>query len=315
MLIGLLIVPILAWTFISGGLGGKLAESGVNAQAFLSPFMNDGKPLSFIGILSQLAWGLGYCGMPHILVRFMAVRDDKELNKAKSVGIIWVALSLFFACVIGIIGRAYLANDLTASGESERVFMYMIIDVFTRDIKAPIIAGIFLCGILAAIMSTADSQLLVTASSVTEDLYQGFLRKKQSDAKMVWYSRAVVVAIAVVAYFIALNPDNSIMGLVSDAWAGLGAAFGPTVLLSLYWRRTNTQGAIAGIAVGALTVIFWDYLPLFGGQTAGSVTGVYSLLIGFFLSLLAIIIVSLCTKAPDEEILREFEDVRSGRAG
>ncbi|MBR4529819.1 MAG: sodium/proline symporter PutP [Lachnospiraceae bacterium] len=311
MLVALLAVPIAAFAL----LGGDVSSAATADPAFLSPLYDGGEKITLVSVLSQLAWGLGYCGMPHILVRFMAVRDDKELNKAKSVGIIWVALSLFFACVIGIIGRAYLANDLTASGESERVFMYMIIDVFTRDIKAPIIAGIFLCGILAAIMSTADSQLLVTASSVTEDLYQGFLRKKQSDAKMVWYSRAVVVVIAIVAYFIALNPDNSIMGLVSDAWAGLGAAFGPTVLLSLYWRRTNTQGAIAGIAVGALTVIFWDYLPLFGGQTAGSVTGVYSLLIGFFLSLLAIIIVSLCTKAPDEEILREFEDVRSGRAG
>lgn len=309
MLVALLAVPIAAYAMLSGDL---TAATTVDPN-YLSPLYDGGNKITLVSILSQLAWGLGYCGMPHILVRFMAVKSDKELNKAKSVGIIWVALSLFFACIIGIIGRAYIAEDLVASGESERVFMYMIINVFTKDIKAPIIGGIFLCGILAAIMSTADSQLLVTASSVTEDLYQGFFRKKQSDAKMVWFSRLVVVIIAIIAYFIALDPNSSIMGLVSDAWAGLGAAFGPTVLLSLYWRRTNTQGAIAGIAIGALTVIFWDYLPLFGGQTAGSVTGIYSLLIGFFLSLISIVIVSLLTKAPDKEILDEFDDVRAGR--
>ena len=309
MLVALLAVPICAYALLSGDLS---AATTVDPH-YLSPMYDGGHKITLVSVLSQLAWGLGSCGMPHILVRFMAVKSDKELNKAKSVGIIWVALSLFFACVIGIIGRAYIAEDLVASGESERVFMYMIIDVFTKDFRLPIIGGIFLCGILAAIMSTADSQLLVTASSVTEDLYQGFFRKKQSDVKMVWFSRLVVVVVAVIAYFIALDPNSSIMGLVSDAWAGLGAAFGPTVLLSLYWRRTNTPGAIAGIAVGALTVIFWDYLPLFGGQTAGSVTGVYSLLIGFFLSLISIVIVSLVTKEPDAEILEEFDDVRAGR--
>ncbi|MBQ3789769.1 MAG: sodium/proline symporter PutP [Lachnospiraceae bacterium] len=309
MLVALLAVPICAYGLLSGDLS---AATTVDPH-YLNPMYDGGNKITVVSILSQLAWGLGYCGMPHILVRFMAVKSDKELNKAKSVGIIWVALSLFFACVIGIIGRAYLPGDLTASGESERVFMYMIIDVFTKDIRIPIVGGVFLCGILAAIMSTADSQLLVTASSVTEDLYQGFFRKKQSDAKMVWFSRLVVVIVAIVAYFIAFDPNSSIMGLVSDAWAGLGAAFGPTVLLSLYWRRINTPGAIAGISVGALTVIFWDYLPLFGGQTAGSVTGIYSLLIGFFLSLISIVIVSLVTKEPTAEILEEFDDVRAGR--
>ncbi len=309
MLVALLAVPICAYGLLSGDLS---AATTVDPH-YLNPMYDGGNKITVVSILSQLAWGLGYCGMPHILVRFMAVKSDKELNKAKSVGIIWVALSLFFACVIGIIGRAYLPGDLTASGESERVFMYMIIDVFTKDIRIPIVGGIFLCGILAAIMSTADSQLLVTASSVTEDLYQGFFRKKQSDAKMVWFSRLVVVIVAIVAYFIAFDPNSSIMGLVSDAWAGLGAAFGPTVLLSLYWRRINTPGAIAGISVGALTVIFWDYLPLFGGQTAGSVTGIYSLLIGFFLSLISIVIVSLVTKEPTAEIMEEFDDVRAGR--
>lgn len=309
MLVALLAVPITAFAMMGG-------DAGLNAavdSTFLNPLYDNGEKITAVSILSQLAWGLGYCGMPHILVRFMAVKSDKELSRAKSIGIIWVALSLLFACVIGALGRGYIAEDLTQSGTEERVFMVMIIKVFTEDIRIPLIAGIFLCGILAAIMSTADSQLLVTASSVTEDLYQGFLKKKQSDAKMVWFSRVVVVVVAVVAYLIAWDPNSSIMKLVSDAWAGLGAAFGPTVLLSLYWKRTNTAGAIAGISVGALTVIFWDYLPLFGGKTAGDVTGIYSLLIGFFLSLIAVVIGSLATKAPSDEIIKEFEDVQAGR--
>ena len=188
----------------------------------------------------------------------------------------------------------------------------MIIKLFTEDVKIPIIGGLFLCGILAAIMSTADSQLLVSASSVAEDIYNGVLKKKADDKKILRISRITVVAIAILAYLIALNPNNSIMGLVSNAWAGLGAAFGPTVVLSLFWKRTNLQGAIAGIASGALAVIVWDYIPLVSGQTLGTVTGLYSLVVGFALSLLMIVIFSLTTKAPDAEILQEFEDVRTG---
>ena len=187
----------------------------------------------------------------------------------------------------------------------------MIIDVFTKDFRWPLVAGIFLCGALAAIMSTADSQLLVTGSCVTEDIYQGFMKKKPSDKKAVWISRVVVMVIAVLALIIAWNPNNSIMGLVSDAWAGLGSAFGPTVLLSLYWRRINTKGAIAGISVGAATVLVWDYISLVGGQTLYAATGLYSLIVGFGLSTLAIIIFSLTSKAPGQAVLDEFERVAS----
>lgn len=181
------------------------------------------------------------------------------------------------------------------------------------DYRLPIIGGLFLCGILAAIMSTADSQLLVSASSVAEDIFRGVIKKDADDKTVLTMSRITVLVIAVLAYIIALNPNSSIMGLVSNAWAGLGAAFGPTVLLSLFWRRTNFQGAVAGIVTGALTVIVWDYIPLVGGQTPGSVTGLYSLAIGFVLSLLAIVIVSLATPAPSEEILKEFDDVVNNR--
>ncbi|MBS4899284.1 MAG: sodium/proline symporter PutP [Clostridiales bacterium] len=307
MLIALIAVPIIAYGMIHGNVAGNVPQ-GIH---FLDPLYDGGKPISAVSIISQLGWGLGYCGMPHILVRFMAVKNNKELNKAKVVGISWVAASLLFAVFIGIIGRSYLKTDLAAAGSQEKVFLNMIIDIFTKDFNLPIIAGIFLCGALAAIMSTADSQLLVTGSCVTEDIYQGFMKRRPSDKKAVWISRVVVLIIAGLALFIAWNPNNSIMGLVSDAWAGLGSAFGPTVLLSLYWKRINTKGAIAGIAVGATTVLIWDYIPLVGGQTLYAATGLYSLIVGFGLSTLAILIFSLATKAPSQEVLDEFERVRS----
>ncbi|MEG1847980.1 MAG: sodium/proline symporter PutP [Lachnospiraceae bacterium] len=315
MLIGLLVVPIVAYQLIgSGNLISALNDTGVTggASTYLSLAYNNGEPYKAIDIISQLAWGLGYCGMPHILVRFMAVKNEKELNKSKSVAIIWVAISLLFACAIGVIGRAYLPTILEGAA-SEKVFIEMIIKVFTSDLAMPIVGGIFLCGILAAIMSTADSQLLVTASSVAEDIFKGVIKKDADDKTVLRISRVTVIAVAVLAYVIALNPDSSIMGLVSNAWAGLGSAFGPIVLLSLFWKRTNLQGAIAGIASGALTVLVWDYIPMIAGQTLGDVTGLYSLVVGFGISLLLILVVSLLTPPPSEEMLIEFEDVRMGR--
>lgn len=316
MLIGLLVVPLVAWGIVgTGNVANLLESSGAagGAAGFLS-LINDGTGrYSAVDIISQLAWGLGYCGMPHILVRFMAVKDEKELKKSKGIAIGWVALSLLFAVIIGVIGRAYLYPELLTDGAEENVFIHMIVKLFTQDIKAPIVGGIFLCGILAAIMSTADSQLLVSASSMAEDIFKGVVKKDADDKTVLRISRITVLAIAVLAYIIALDPNSSIMGLVSNAWAGLGSAFGPTVLMSLYWRRTNLQGAVAGIAVGALTVIVWDYIPMVSGQTLGSVTGLYSLAVGFALSLAAIVAVSLLTPAPGEEMLREFDDVKMKR--
>lgn len=315
MLVALLIVPIVAYGVVGGeNLTSVLEASGVSggAGAYLSLFRNNGQPYRAVDIISQLAWGLGYCGMPHILVRFMAVKDEKELGKSKGIAIAWVFLSLAFACIIGVMGRAYLYPNVLKNGEEEKVFIEMIIKMFTQDFSLAIIGGIFLCGVLAAIMSTADSQLLVSASSVAEDIYRGVLQKEADDKTVLRISRITVIVIAVLAYMIALNPNSSIMGLVSNAWAGLGAAFGPTVLLSLFWKRTNLQGAVAGIASGALTVILWDYIPLIGGQTLGTVTGLYSLAAGFAVSMAAILIVSLVTLPPAEEIMQEFMDVKNG---
>ena len=313
MLIALVTVPIVAFALMGGNVGAALEQTGVSATNFLNVMKNGDNNFSAVEIISQLAWGLGYCGMPHILVRFMAVKNQKELNKSKGIAIIWVAISLAFAVVIGVLGRAFLyPTILGADGSStEIVFIEMIKQVFTVDIRLPIVAGLFLCGILAAIMSTADSQLLVTASSVSEDIYKGIVKKNASQDNVMKVSKITVVAVAVLAYLIAWDPNSSIMGLVSNAWAGLGAAFGPTVLMSLFWKRCNLPGAVAGILSGGLTVIIWDYIPLAAGQTLGAVTGLYSLAIGFLISIVLIVVVSLCTKEPEASIVAEFERVAS----
>ncbi|MCI5501217.1 MAG: sodium/proline symporter PutP [Lachnospiraceae bacterium] len=307
MLVGLLIVPIVAYAFIGGDFYNNIVASNVAGgyDDYMSLFSNGGKPYKAIDIISQLAWGLGYCGMPHILVRFMAIRDEKELKKSSAVAIVWVTLSLTAACFIGVIGRAYFAADVLK--DSESVFIKMIEKVFTEHVPVPFIGGIFLCGILAAIMSTADSQLLVCASSVSKDIYKNIVKPDASDKKVLRVSRITVIVVALLAFIIAWDPESSIMNLVSDAWAGLGSAFGPIVVMSLFWKRTNLPGAVAGILSGGITVIVWDYLPLIGGKTIYAATGIYSLLVGFFLSLIFIVVVSLCTKAPDDSILEEFE--------
>ncbi|MCM1500418.1 MAG: sodium/proline symporter PutP [Clostridium sp.] len=317
MLVGVLIVPIIAYIFVGpDNLISVLNTSGVagGASSYLNVMHDSGEPVSAIYIISQLAWGLGYCGMPHILVRFMAVANEKELRKSKIIAIIWVAISLSFAVVIGIVGRAYLYPTIlgeTTDISAENVFIETIKKVFIGDLNLAFVGGLLLCGILAAIMSTADSQLLVTASAVAEDLFKGIFKRDAEDKTVLNVSRITVVVVAVLAYIIALNPDSSVMGLVSNAWAGFGSAFGPIVLLSLYWKRVNLPGAIAGIVSGAATVIIWDYISLVGGQTLGAVTGLYSLALGFFISLLLIVIVSLLTKAPSEEIYQEFDDMKN----
>ena len=313
MVVALVTVPIVAYAMIGGDVTSAVEQTGVTAANFLNVMKNGDNHFTAVEIISQLAWGLGYCGMPHILVRFMAVKNQKELNKSKGIAIVWVVISLAMAVVIGVIGRAYLYPTVLGAdgGSTETVFIEMITRLFTQDLRLPIIAGLFLCGILAAIMSTADSQLLVTASSMSEDIYKGIIKKNATEENVMKMSRYTVIGVAVLAYLIAWDPNSSIMGLVSNAWAGLGAAFGPTVLMSLFWRRCNLPGAIAGIVSGGLTVIIWDYIPLVAGQTLGAVTGLYSLAIGFLISIVLIVIVSLVTKAPDASIVAEFDRVAS----
>ncbi len=318
MLAGLMIVPICAYALVKGDFASLIDQSNTvagyagNYDDYMSLLSNGGKPYTFINILSQLAWGLGYCGMPHILVRFMAIKSEKELKKSSVIACTWCFISLTAACIIGVLGRAYLYPVVLGTegqATAESVFISMIEKVFTSNIAIPFIGGIFLCGILAAIMSTADSQLLVCASSVSKDIYKDIIKPDAEDKKVLRISRITVICVSALAFLIAWDPNSSIMTLVSDAWAGLGAAFGPIVVCSLFWKRTNLQGAVAGILSGGLTVIIWDYIPVVGGQTLGSATGVYSLLVGFFLSLILIFVVSLCTKAPDAKMLEDFEKV------
>lgn len=313
MLIGLLIVPIVAYGFVSGDFASNLALTGVNYDDYMSLFSNGGKAYSAVDILSQLAWGLGYCGMPHILVRFMAIKSEKELKKSSVIAIVWVLISLVMACVIGIVGRAFLAPAVLDDVSSESVFIELINQVFNHKLALPFVGGLFLCGILAAIMSTADSQLLVCASSVSKDIYKNVAKPDASDETVLKVSRLTVVVVALLAFFIAWDPDSSVMALVSDAWAGLGSAFGPIVVCSLFWKRTNVAGAVAGMVSGGLTVIIWDYLPIMDGKTIGSATGIYSLLVGFIISLICIIVFSLLTKKPSAEIEEEFKRVKMGK--
>lgn len=312
MLVGLLFVPIAAY-FIVGGwseINGAVSSQGINADTYFNIMYSGDTKMGVIDIISQLGWALGYFGMPHILIRFMAVKSEKELKKSKSIAITWVALSLGAACFIGMVGRAYLSQVLE-SAESENVYIEMILQMFKEDIPVMFIGGVFLCGILAAIMSTADSQLLVTASSISEDLYKGVVNKDAKDKTVLKISRITVVVVAIIAFLLALNPNNSVMGLVSNAWAGFGAAFGPLVLSSIFWKRSNSIGAIVSMISGGITVIVWDYVPLVNGETLGAKTGLYSLVVGFAVGLVGMVIGSLVTKAPSEEIMKEFDEVKN----
>ena len=251
---------------------------------------------SWQDIISGLAWGLGYFGMPHIIVRFMAIKKPSLVKKSATVAIIWVILSLGAAIAVGYLGRVYMGAELIANGETESVFIKLV-----RDLFPAFIAGILLSAILAAAMSTADSQLLVASSSFTSDIYKPVIRKKASDSELLWVGRIFVLIIAVVAYFIAANPNaGSIMGLVENAWAGFGAAFGPVIILSLFWRRFTYKGAIAGIIGGGATVALWIIF-------LSAKTGVYELFPGFIVGLACCFLVSLIDKKPSQEVLDLFD--------
>lgn len=314
MIVAILSVPVLAYAILTfdTSFSSALAAKGVEQPAqFLNFFVNgDGTPVSAVSIISNLAWGLGYFGMPHILVRFMAVKSNEEIKKSRKIAVVWVIISLTASCLIGLIARGYLTAQLD-DATSESVFIRTIQQIFSGNGVLIFIGGIFLCGILAAIMSTADSQLLVTASAVSEDLYKGAVKKNASEKSSLLVGKIAVAVVAVIAFFIALNPKSSIMGLVSDAWAGFGSAFGPVVLLALFWKRSTLSGAISGMATGALTVIIWDYIPLVNGQMLYAATNLYSLVVGFGLALIVNVIVSLLSKKPSKEIMDEFDSIKN----
>ena len=314
MIIAILSVPIIAYAILTfnTSFSDALTAKGVqNPGNFLNFLKNDdGTNVSAVSIISNLGWGLGYFGMPHILVRFMAIRNEHEVKKSRTIAITWVVISLAASCFIGLVARGFLTSQLDAT-QSETAFIRLIQQLFTNNGVLIFIGGVFLCGILAAIMSTADSQLLVTASAVSEDMYKGVIKKNATEKSALFVGKIAVIVVAVIAFFIALDPNSSIMGLVSDAWAGFGSAFGPVILLALFWKRSNLAGAVSGMAVGALTVIVWDYLPIINGDTLYKATGLYSLVLGFAFALIVNVIVSLVTKKPSKEITDEFESIKT----
>jgi sodium/proline symporter len=255
-----------------------------------------GGAVSFIAIASNLAWGLGYFGQPHVLARFMAIGSTQQVKKARLIAMVWVAISLTAATFVGVFGRLYI----TGIDDPEKIFMMSVDTLFI-----PVIAGVLLAAILAASMSTADSQLLVTASSISEDIYKKYLKKDATDDQMLKVSRFSVIGIAVIALVIAFDPNSSVFALVSYAWAGLGAAFGPVIVASLFWRRTNKWGAIAGMISGAVTVIAWIQIAKVSSAT---IFGLYELLPAFIISSISIYVVSLLTEKPSQEILDEYDD-------
>ncbi|MGN0518709.1 MAG: sodium/proline symporter [Acutalibacteraceae bacterium] len=283
ILAALLIAPIFAVFMLDASKVGAMPTEYWNAFS------------SWQDIVSGLAWGLGYFGMPHIIIRFMSLKSQKDLKKSAKIGITWTVLIVIFAAAVGIVGRMFLGFDEVVNSNS-LVFINMV-----RIIFPGVISGILLSAVLAASMSTADSQLLAAASSFASDVYKPVLRKgKASDKEMLWAGRFVVLVIAVVAVIIASSPNTgSIMNLVSNAWGVFGAAFGPAIILSLFWKRFNFAGAIAGIIIGAATDICWLIWL--------SSTGVYELLPGFVVGMIGAVIVSLVTKKPSEDVEKLFD--------
>ena len=286
MLAALLIAPIFALALVGEGRGAEAASAlPAGYWSMLSGWKD---------IVNGLAWGLGYFGMPHISIRFMSVRSDKDLKKSAKIGIVWTVLILAFSVVAGVVGHLLLGE----LSDSSTVFIQMV-----RRIFPGVISGILLSAILAASMSTADSQLLASASACASDVYKPVFRRGQAgDKEMIWAGRYVVLLISIVAVVIAANPNSgTIMGLVENAWGVFGAAFGPTIMLSLFWRRFNFPGAVAGILSGAVTDICW--LAFLGSL------GIYEILPGCVISLIVAVVVTLATPAPDAEVLKLYDRV------
>ena len=255
-------------------------------------------------IVSTLAWGLGYFGMPHILLHFMAIEDKSKLDISRRVGSIWVVISLGIAVIIGIVGfamsNAGVIPSFDSSSEAENMIVQTAHVISSFGILPAIVGGLILAGILAATMSTADAQLLAAASGVTQNILTDVCGIKLSDKKSMLIARLTVIAIAILGAVFASDPSSSIFRVVSFAWAGFGATFGPVVLFALFWKRTNKQGAIAGMITGAISIFVWKFC-------VRSVLDIYELLPAFIISSIVIVVVSLCTKAPDDEIVAEFE--------
>ena len=314
-----LVVVLVAGTSAAGGLDAVLANAG-QIPGFLeffgiaSPALADGAQIieneaplfnaagtyGFITIVSTMAWGLGYFGMPQVLLRFMAIRKEEELTRSRRIATTWVVISLMAAVFIGIIGRTLYPTALTTASGAESVFILLSTSLFPA-----LLAGFIMAGILAATISSSDSYLLIAASSLSKNVYQGLVKKNASDKEVMLVARVTLLVIAIIAVIIALDEKSIIFTIVSFAWAGFGATFGPLILFSLFWKRINRAGAIAGMLGGGFMVFFWKLVI----RPLGGAWNIYELLPAFLFSCAMIIIVSLMTDPPSQELQTEFDEV------
>lgn len=296
MFIALVLVPVVTISEVGGLSEMQATISQVNPN-LLDAFSG----VTLIGIISAMAWGLGYFGQPHIIVRFMAIRSVADMPTARRIGMSWMIVALIGAMATGFAGIAYVNKTGLELSDAETIFI-----VLSQLLFNPLVAGFLLAAILAAIMSTISSQLLVTSSSLTSDFYQAFLNKEASDKQLVLVGRISVLIVALVAVFLAYDRNSTILTLVSNAWAGFGAAFGPVVIASLYWQKMTRNGALAGMILGALTVLFWIYAPItINGQSLSAY--IYEIVPGFIVCSLAIYLVSKFDSPPSQDIQNQFQ--------
>ena len=295
----------------AGGMDAVLAHAS-SLPGFLSfgqtynAASGQAEPYGLIRIVSMLAWGLGYFGMPHILLRFMAIEDEKKLVLSRRIASVWVVIAMTASIVIGMVGLGMTkagALEFLSGSSSETLIVRVASLIAQHGVLAAILAGLILAGILAATMSTADSQMLAAASSVSQNILQEFGHMKLTEKQSLFAARLTIICISVVGVVLARDPNSSVFGIVSFAWAGFGGSFGAVVLCSLFWKRCNWQGALAGMLSGGLMVFVWKYIisPL------GGVFGIYELLPAFLISLVVCVVVSLVTPAPSAEIEAEFD--------
>ena len=322
VMIAALVVMVITGTVAAGGLGAVL-KNAKNIPGFLDffgvatpvtvdgvqqavngvPQFGEAGSYGFLSVVSTLAWGLGYFGMPQVLLRFMAIRSERELTRSRRIATVWVVISLVVAVFIGVVGRALYPTALTTASEAENVFILL-----SRNLMPPLLAGLVMAGILAATISSSDSYLLIAASAFSKNIYQGLLHRKASDKQVLVISRITLLVVTAIAIFIAADENSVIFTIVSFAWAGFGATFGPLMLLSLFWKRINRAGAVAGMIGGGGMVFVWKLLI----RPLGGVWNIYELLPAFLFSCLCIVVVSLLTAPPSAEIQKEFEEVRTG---
>ena len=276
----------------------EVADGVQQVSAGGQPLFGDAGKYGFLTILSTLSWGLGYFGVPQVLLRFMAIRKQSELTKSRRIATTWCAISLAIAVAIGLIGRVVYPTSLLTAGEAESIFILL-----ATNLLPPVLAGLAMAGILAATISSSDSYLLIAASAFAKNIFQGVLKKDATDKQVMKISRIILVMISIIGVIIALDEHSVIFTIVSFAWAGFGATFGPIMLFSLFWKRTTREGAIAGMLSGGIMVFVWKLLL----KPMGGVFGIYELLPAFLVSCIVIVIVSLLTKEPSKEIMKEFE--------